>query len=114
MIFVFVLVFIDSTTANLVPGHMAHQYHQPVDNDVLLKIEDEKDKMKIVEVDLPPEILAQEAEEDKNEAMKTKSEGRRKRGRVIGGTNVKSNEEFPFYASLRTSGSHQCGATILG
>ena len=111
MIAVLVLVFIDLTVANHVPGHMAHQRHQMVDNDVLLEIEDEKNKMKVVEIDLPPEILAQEA---MNEAVKTKSEGRRKRGRVIGGTDVKSKEEYPFYASLRTSGSHQCGATILG
>lgn len=38
---------------------------------------------------------------------------RRKRGRVIGGVNVKSADEFPSYVSIRLHGTHVCGGTIL-
>ena len=76
----------------------------PFDN-----IEDEAQK-KLQTVEIPKEVAAQ----DKEEASKPKPEGRRKRGRVVGGTDVLSEEEFPFYASLRNSASANCGATILG
>ena len=39
---------------------------------------------------------------------------RKKRGRVVGGTTVRSNTEFPEYGGIKTSGnSHFCGSTIL-
>ena len=76
----------------------------PFDN-----IEDEAQK-KLQTVEIPKEVAAQ----DKEEAAKPKPEGRRKRGRVVGGTDVLSEEEFPFYASLRNSAMPNCGATILG
>lgn len=80
-------------------------------NDVLPfdYIEDEAEKT-LQTVEIPDEIAAL----DKEEAAKPKPEGRRKRGRVVGGTDVLSEEEFPFYASLRNSASPNCGATILG
>ena len=80
-------------------------------NDVLPYeyIEDEAEKT-LQTVEIPDEIVAL----DKEEATKPKPEGRRKRGRVVGGTDVLSEEEFPFYASLRNSAMPNCGATILG
>ena len=80
-------------------------------NDVLPYdyIEDEAEKS-LQTVEIPEEVVAL----DKEEAAKPKPEGRRKRGRVVGGTDVLSEEEFPFYASLRNSASANCGATILG
>ena len=80
-------------------------------NDVLPfdYIEDEAEKT-LQTVEIPDEIVAL----DKEEAAKPKPEGRRKRGRVVGGTDVLSEEEFPFYASLRNSAQPNCGATILG
>jgi len=80
-------------------------------NDVLPYeyIEDEAEKT-LQTVEIPDEIVAL----DKEEAAKPKPEGRRKRGRVVGGTDVLSEEEFPFYASLRNSAMPNCGATILG
>ena len=39
---------------------------------------------------------------------------RKKRGRVVGGTSVRSNTEYPEYVALKTGGGqHYCGATIL-
>lgn len=81
------------------------------ENDVLSfdYIEDEADKS-VQTVEIPEEVLAL----DEEKSAKPKPEGRKKRGRVVGGTDVLSEEEFPFYASLRNSAQPNCGATILG
>ena len=63
---------------------------------------------------IPEEVLALDEAEDEEEAAKAKTEGRRKRGRVVGGTDVLSEEEFPFFGTLRNSAQPNCGGTILG
>ena len=65
-------------------------------NDVLPYdyIEDEAEKS-LQTVEIPEEVVAL----DKEEAAEPKPEGRRKRGRVVGGTDVLSEEEFPFYGN---------------
>lgn len=84
--------------------------HQQSENDVLPfdYIKDEADKT-VQTVEIPEEVLAL----DEEKSVQQKPEGRRKRGRVVGGTDVLSEEEFPFYASLRNSAMPNCGATIL-
>ena len=86
--------------------------HHTSENDVLsYDYIEEPVVPKVPTVPIPEEILALDEEE---KATKTKSEGRRKRGRVVGGTDVLSEEEFPFFGTLRNSAQPNCGGTILG
>ena len=42
-----------------------------------------------------------------------KDTGRKKRGRVIGGTDVAEADDYPSYVSIRHDGYHVCGGTIF-
>lgn len=42
-----------------------------------------------------------------------KDTGRKKRGRVIGGTDVAEVDDYPSYVSIRDNGYHVCGGTIF-
>ena len=42
-----------------------------------------------------------------------KDTGRKKRGRVIDGTDVAEADDYPSYVSIRHDGYHVCGGTIF-